>query len=203
MKQGISFFFLIWLPFFASSQADVTNYHKVKITSSSITINGETNVNKFQCTMNQPALNDSIVVKNIWSNQKLEFEGLKLVYKVADFECGIQAMNSDFQELLRADEEPYLYLYLNSITLHNGNKAFEELDVDAEVEILLAGVQKKINVLGGKVFNHSSARMTLQGDKELLMTDFGIEPPTKLFGMIKVTDDITIEFEISMEVSLL
>lgn len=179
------------------------NYHQVKITASSIIIKGETNVNTFQCSMDQPALNDSIIVKNIWLNQKLEFEGLRLKYKVDQFDCGLRAMNSDFQELLKAEKEPYLYLQLNSITLHPTNDAFEELDVDAEVEVLLAGVRKKIKVRGGKVINHSSAQMTLKGDKELLMTDFNIEPPTKMFGMIKVTDDIEIEFVIRMKVSAL
>jgi hypothetical protein len=185
------------------AQNGSANYHQVTITASSITINGETNINRFQCKMNQTALNDSIVVKNIWLNQKLEFDGLKLKYQVNKFDCGIQAMNSDFQELLKAESEPYLYLQLNSITLHPHNDAFEELDVDAEVEVLLAGVKKKIKIEGGQVINHSSAQMTLKGDKELLMTDFNIEPPTKMFGMIKVTDDIEIAFVIRMKVTAL
>lgn len=179
------------------------SYHQVKITSSSILINGTTNVNRFQCGLNQPALNDSIVVKNIWSNQKLDFEGLRLIYKIEDFECGIQAMNADFQELLKADSEPYLLLQLNSITLHSGNDAFEELNVDAEVEIYMAGVEKKIEIPGGKVYNHSSAQLTLKGKKGLLMSDFEITPPTKFFGVVKVTDNIEIEFEIAMQVSTL
>ncbi|MEP0984635.1 hypothetical protein [Ekhidna sp.] len=179
------------------------SYHKVKITSSAILINGTTNVNRFQCGLDQPALNDSIVVKDIWSNQKLDFEGLRLVYKIKDFECGIRAMDSDFQELLKADTDPYLLLQLNSITLHAGNQSFEELNVDAEVEIFMAGVEKTIEISGGKVYNHSSAHLTLKGKKELFMSDFEIAPPTKFFGVVKVTDDIEIEFEISMEVSTL
>ena len=204
-KTGFLFVsaFLLSCGCIAQNGAGNANYHQVKITASSIIIKGETNVNKFQCKMDQPALNDSIIVKNLWLNKKLEFEGLKLKYRVDHFACGIRAMDSDFQELLKADKEPYLYLQLNSITLHPSNDAFEELDVDAEVEVLLAGVRKKIDVKGGKVINHSSAQMTLKGDKELLMTDFNIEPPTKMFGMIKVTDDITIDFAISMKVSAL
>lgn len=186
-----------------ASQKGATHYHQVSIVASSITIYGQTNINKFSCGLDQLALNDSIVVKNIWLNKTLEFQGLRLKYRVDQFECGISAMNSDFQELLKAEEEPYLYLQLNSITLHPHNDSFEELDVDAEVEVLLAGVRKKIKIEGGKVINHSSAHMTLKGDKDLLMTDFYIEPPTKMFGMIKVTNDISIAFEISMRVSSL
>ncbi|WP_420317580.1 hypothetical protein [Ekhidna sp.] len=187
----------------AQAQNGSANYHQVKITASSITIHGETNVNKFACSMNQPAINDSILVKNIWLNQKLEFEGLRLKYPVNRFDCGIKAMNNDFQELLKVDIEPYLFLQLNSITLHPGNNDFEELNVDAEVEVFLAGVRKKVQIMGGKVYNQSSAHMTLNGEKDLLITDFEIEPPTKMFGIIQVTDNIRIEFSISMVVSAL
>jgi len=195
----ISILFVWVIP--GHSQNGSYNYHRVHIQSSTITIHGKTNINQFQCSLNQPALNDSILVKNLWSNQKLEFKGLKLKYRVDDFECGMQAMNNDFQELLKAEEQPYLYLQLNSITLHPNNKAFHELNVDAQVEILLAGQRRTVDIKGAKVYNHSSAQMTLKGSKELLMTDFGIEPPTKMFGMIKVNNDIKIEFEISMVVS--
>ncbi|WP_425392991.1 hypothetical protein [Ekhidna sp.] len=185
----------------AFCQNGTANYHQVTITASAITIHGETNLNKFKCSMDQLALNDSIRVKNIWLNEKLEFEGLRLKYPVDQFDCGLRAMNSDFQELLKSDEEPHLFLQLNSITLHPGNDAFEELNVDAEVEVFIAGVQKQVEISGGKVINHSSAELTLKGKKQLLMTHFNIEPPSKMFGMIQVTDDIIIEFEIGMKVS--
>lgn len=183
------------------SDDEAPNYHRVKITSSSITIHGETNINQFKCRLNQPALNDSILVKNIWSNSKLDFEGLKLIYEVKSFKCGIPGMNSDFQELLKAEEQLYLLLQLNSITLLPDNDAFEELSVTAEVEINIAGVEKEVQIIESIVQNHSSAHMTLKGRERLLMSEFNIEPPTKFLGMVKVTDSIEVEFEISMEVS--
>lgn len=178
-------------------------YHGVKIISSSIIIEGKTNINRFECYMDRPAVNDSILVKNIWSNNQIEFEGLHLQYSISDFECGIRAMNDDFQELLKASEEPFLYLDLNSILICPDNDSFEELNVDADVRILLAGVERKVKIEGGRVLNHSSAHLTLRGRKGMCMTDFGIDPPTKMFGMVKVTDDIQIEFEIGMEVTML
>jgi len=151
--------------------------------------------------MLQDSKKNDILVKNIWSNQTLDFEGLKLKYKIEDFECGIQAMNSDFQEILKADEYPNLFLQLNSIKLYPGNSTFEELNVISEVEIVLAGTKKKIKVSDCKVFNHSEAHLTLTGSDKMLMTDFGIDPPVKFLGMVKVRDEITIEFEIEMIVS--
>lgn len=153
--------------------------------------------------MNQPSLNDSIIINNIWTNQRLEFEGLRLKYRIDQFDCGMRAMNNDFQELLKADDIPYLFLQLNAIVLHPSNDSFEELDVDAEVVIELAGISKTVTIAGGKVLNHSAAHLTLKGEKPLMMSDFSIEPPTKFFGMVQVTDEIRIEFSIGMEVSAL
>ena len=178
-------------------------YHKVNIESSTITINGKTNINQFECFTDQSSLNDSILVKNIWSNLKIEFEGLILKYRIDDFSCGIQAMTKEFRELMKAESEPFLFLHLNSITICQDNNAFEELDVDADVKILLGGEERLIQIEGGKVINHSSARMTLKGEKRLLMSDFNIEPPTKFLGLVKANDEIEIEFEIDMEVEAL
>jgi len=192
---------LISLGSFGQNRA--INYHKVNISSSSITLFGETNVNSFDCTMNQPVFNQHILVKNIWSDSTLKFEGLQLEYDINEFDCGLEAMNKDFQKLLKADEEPSLLLALNSITLHPGNDAFEELNVEAEIKIIIAGMTKTVTSSQCTVLNHSEAHLTLRGSKELLMTDFNIEPPVKFFGMIKVKDKIDIEFEIEMLVSQL
>ncbi|GAB4231262.1 MAG: hypothetical protein Tsb0034_03480 [Ekhidna sp.] len=200
---GILILLLVGVSASTAQNQAVTNYHKVEIKASFISIHGETNVNKFNCEVNKPSLNDSIVVKNIWSNQKLEFQGLKLIYKVGDFKCGIRAMEPDFRELLKAEEEPFVVLQLNAITLHPNNDAFERLDVEADVDIFIAGVRRQIVVQHGQVINHSSAHMTFKGDKQLLMTDFDIEPPAKFLGMVKVANDIRVEFAIEMVVSAL
>lgn len=202
MRKGflsIALVFLCWtLP---GQVLERPNIHQVKITSSWFAIHGATNVNNFHCGLNQSAFGDSIVVRNIWSNQRLDFENFRLEYKVSDFECGNRLMNEDFQELLRVDEHPRLVLEVNAILLDPNNDAFEELEVDALVEVRLAGISKEINIEGGKVYNHSPAHLTLAGRKPLLMSDFEVSPPTKFLGMIKVKDDIEIEFELSMEVS--
>lgn len=185
----------------SQAQIATANYHRVSISDSKLTIYGTTNVNTFRCSMREADLNDSIVVKNIWSNQVLEFEGLVLKFRVDQFKCGLPGMSSDLQELLKAEEEPYLYLTLKSIALLPDNDAFEELDVDALVDIYLAGVTREVQVRGGKVRNRSEAHLSLSGSKEIRVTDFNLEPPTKMFGTIKVSDEIKISFEIDMVVS--
>lgn len=194
--------FIVHIPL-KGQEVNRSNFHRVTISSSLITIHGETNINNFHCSLLRSFRNDSILVKNIWSNQKLDFEGFKLQYKIEDFKCGFRAMNNDFQELLRADDYPFITLQLNSITLHPENVEFEELDVDAEVNVMLAGITKDLIVADGKVINHTPAHLTLMGRKKLMISDFQIEPPTKFMGMVKVTDEIEIEFEISMNVVLL
>ena len=176
-------------------------YHQIQVPTSSIIINGKTNVNRFDCGLKNSTLNEHIVVKNVWLNQKLEFEGLRLPFKIEDFACSLSAMNKDFYELLGSDKEPYIYLQLNAIMLKPGEQSFEELDVDAIVDIQLAGKTNTITIQNCKIYNHSAAQMTMRGNTQLSMTSFDIQPPTKVMGMVKVEDQIEIEFEIEMIVS--
>lgn len=183
------------------AQEAETNVHRVQVSSSSIIIHGKTNVNSFDCSLHRYGEGHQVEVKNVWTNGKLDFEGLQLAYQIGEFDCGIKAMNADFQDLMKADEEPLLWLQLNSIQLHPNNHSFEELDVVAEIEIIISGINKTIIARDCIVYNHSEAHLTLSGNKDMQLSDFEMEPPEKFFGMVRVKNEITIAFEIEMIVS--
>ena len=107
-------------------------------------------------------------------------------------------MTKDLRSILKADQQPYLSLILESIAIGSHNEDFEELDVTAVATISIAGVKRKISIEDGIVTNHSSASLTLEGATKILLTDFNIEPPTKFLGLIKIKDEVNIEFEVGM-----
>ncbi|MEM6358736.1 MAG: YceI family protein [Bacteroidota bacterium] len=172
--------------------------HEVKVTESEIVINVETNVDNFKCRINTKALNDFILVKNVWSDMNIDFDGFDIKYSIEDFKCPLSAMTKDLRSILKADQQPYLSLILESIAIGSHNEDFEELDVTAVATISIAGVKRKISIEDGIVTNHSSASLTLEGATKILLTDFNIEPPTKFLGLIKIKDEVNIEFEVGM-----
>ncbi|MEM8568186.1 MAG: YceI family protein [Bacteroidota bacterium] len=173
----------------------------MKVTESEIVINVETNVDNFKCRINTTALDDFILVKNVWSDMHIDFDGFDIKYLIEDFKCPLPAMTKDLRSILKADQQPYLSLILESIAIGSNNEDFEELDVTAIATISIAGLTRKIPIEDGIVTNHSSASLTLKGKTEILLTDFDIAPPTKFFGLIKIEDEVSIEFKIRMVLS--
>ncbi|WP_147407406.1 hypothetical protein [Reichenbachiella sp. MSK19-1] len=173
------------------------------ILSSEITIAGSTNVNSFECGLEQNAGHDVLKVDSRWTTSQLNFEGLELNYKVVDFDCGMQVMNQDFREILHADQYPRLVLKVQSIQIPNTNKEIERLHVYSNVIVQIAGERRQFIVKDGRVINKSENELIFEGSRLMKISDFGIEPPTKYMGMVKVNDEITIQFSIRMRVDTL
>lgn len=179
------------------------NEHLVEVQSSRFVIQGKTNVNSFECSLSQKASKENLNVQSQWSDFNLSFEGLRFRYQVGKFDCNLPAMNKDMQELLKSDDYPHLFLEIHNIQIDRSNKEIERLKVSAEVSIMIAGVYQKYQVADGLVINRSEEELTFRGKKTLKMTDFNIEPPTKFFGMVTVTDELKVEFEIHLHVKTL
>jgi hypothetical protein len=64
----------------------------------------------------------------------------------------------------------------------------------------LAGAEKTIRIVV-EARRLSATKLRLRARLPLKMTDFRITPPTALFGMVKAKDNITVSFDMVMEVA--
>lgn len=64
----------------------------------------------------------------------------------------------------------------------------------------IAGVEREITMALQTVRQESG--LTVKGDVPLLMTDFGIKPPTAMLGMLKTDPKVTVSFEALLAVPL-
>jgi hypothetical protein len=174
---------------------------EVTIIASDFYINGETNVNQFECGLKQINSSAPIIIFSTWSEGTILFEGLMLKYQISNFKCEIAAMNKDLHSTLNANEYPNLYLKINDIQIHKDNTEIERLRVSSNVSITLSGKEVDYEIKNGEVINYSESLLSLSGKQSLKMTDFGITPPSKFFGMIQVTDKLDVNFEILISVS--
>lgn len=168
---------------------------------SQITIYGETNVNQFQCRLEETDSRTSLQVSSRWSDFVLSFRGLKIAYPVDGFNCGIEAMNADLRKLMKSDAHPQIYLQIDSIMIPRSNREIAHLQVMAGVTITLAGVTRSYLIENGEVLNQAGDTMIFRGSKSLKMSDFGITPPTKFFDVIRVSDWLKVAFELKMDVA--
>ena len=154
---------------------------------SNVKIVGSSNVNKFNCLLVDYSRDEELV-----SNEDMygfKFEPGTISLRIDQFDCGHQVMNKDFVEALNGIDYPYIQLKLQKIDLRT------ELNGIGVFEVEISGQVKECVVMDLNLFKTIDT-LVIRGKKAFSMRDFGIDPPSKLFGLIQVEDIITIDFDL-------
>jgi hypothetical protein len=101
-------------------------------------------------------------------------------------------MYSDFLALLKEPEYPYISIGIdeNSIQIEDENSPV----ISPVVAITIAGVTNQYTIRCDVEDEFTSKMIT--GATKIKLTDFNIQPPTKMLGLVKVKDEIDINFGI-------
>ncbi|SDQ98684.1 YceI family protein [Flagellimonas zhangzhouensis] len=165
---------------------------KVRVAGDSeVVISGTTNVNQFTCKYNLEEM--ELPIRLVYDDKKehILFNNASLQLANDCFDCGGRAINKDFKELLRTEAYPQVEMKL----LYVDPPQEETSQVGVGMEIKIAGVARRYNaVLNCSVDN----KITVNGDLELKLSDFNLEAPKKMLGMIKVDDEIVVRLAIKM-----
>lgn len=105
-------------------------------------------------------------------------------------------MNKKTYETLKTNQYPSITLIVTSPVkslLADGKRRF----VEAPGVLTIAGVTKRI-VLHPLISVDRQGRINIEGDSFLKMSDFGLEPPVTLFGVLRVKDEVAVHFKLSM-----
>lgn len=158
---------------------------------SKVAIDGRSNVNKFTCVAARVEGSGEIVGRT----QASESRG-KVEIPVEAFDCRNDRMNKDLFDALKGDEHPFIAYRLEDVrvvdeALENGAALLE-----AEGTIWVAGVGRSIRtrVVGDRLAN---GYLRAAGTLDLSMSDFNIEPPSAVLGLVRVHEEITVRFEIT------
>lgn len=188
MVLGSAFSTSLALPLFSGESKP--NLPKISVSileSSSIRINGKSNINQFTCSNIEPV---SFYSKNVsYKNDQhcLFFENAFLKIASNNFDCGIRKLTEDFKELIRADQYPNL-----EITLHSISDIKKSMM--SSMTIGIAGVYKAVHM--PITLHRMDSLYKVSGSITLNISDFGLQAPSKLFGMIKVDETVKIDFEL-------
>lgn len=167
---------------------------------STFEIKGVTNVNTFNCLCNENIEPQTFNIERTKNRYKYNFKNTSLKIKINSFDCGNKLMNKDLQKSLHADKYPHIEIHLLEITEEDCNPLHELKDwvkIKALTEITLNGVTQKqeLNITAKK---YADNRFRFIGIKPIRMSDFCVEPPTAMMGMIKVQDEIKIALDLEV-----
>lgn len=185
MRQ-ISVFFLTTLFFLISLQATAQKGYTVK--DFKISVAGTSSLHDWESAVTKAD-----------ANSRLELDGQQLKainsLKVTIPAKGIvstkgRIMDGKTYEALKADAHPNITFTLTTAKLSG-------LNVSAKGKLALAGVTKDINLKAtGQIT--PAGHITFKGSYSLLMTDYGMSPPTALMGSIKTGDEVTVHYSLTL-----
>ncbi|GLB51082.1 hypothetical protein NBRC110019_01210 [Neptunitalea chrysea] len=151
-----------------------------------ISVKITTNVNSFSCDCKE---NDFIYANKTISTAK---DNTTILFPLVSFNCPKKLMERDLQELFKSEVYPYAKLSIleKDINKNTGDTTIKFSltlkDVTKTYEVLLANVKR-----GDKNY--------LSGDQMIQLTNFNVEPPTKMLGVIRVRNEVNIAFLIPQD----
>lgn len=165
---------------------------------SMLNIEGSSNVNQFTCHMLQYLQTDTLRWVRDDKAKKLWFRNSAVNIDVSQFDCHHKFITADLRKTLKANKYPYLRIHFLSID--DLTWVQEGQLVRGQVNIELAGVQKRFD-MEYMVTHEQGNRFRLRGSRQMHFSDFHLEPPSKLAGLIRIDQQIKVNFELLFRVA--
>ena len=120
-------------------------------------------------------------------------QNFELQIPVNTFTSDKDGLTKQMFKAMKADKHPTITFTLNGYTVE---PATNGMTVKPIGTLTVAGVEKPIDMV--LEVTERATTLHVRGSRELLMTDFGIKPPTMFMGMLKTDDKVTITFELQL-----
>ncbi len=197
----VALLLMCMLPLFSTAGSGFLYAYQVH-PNSWIALSGTTNVNSFTCTSAGEIPNGYIVADILPGSNAVFFSDASLNIKVSSFDCKNRIMSNDLHEAMGGRKHPIVSIRLKEIRPQQQAKSKGKGKLRAEFAITLNGVTRDADIIVD-YHEHSPLNMLLGGSKDLLMSDFGIDPPSPAMGFVKVRDKVSISFHLLVETSLI
>lgn len=118
--------------------------------------------------------------------------GAEIVIDAQALDCGNGTMNSHMRKALKVDDHGSIRFELNDYAVRAEGGA-ARVTMDGTLEI--AGSRKAVRIEGVATPEPNGA-VRVAGSHGILMTDYGVKPPTLMLGTMKVHDAVTLNFDV-------
>jgi len=162
--------------------------------TSSVTINGKTNVNSFQCAINKYSGTDTLVLRQEKPGVKPIFTQGAVSLAATTFDCGMNVMTKDFLKTINATKYPNIIIEFVSFEKLPRYQPKEER-FKTNMKISLASASRNFEVTCS-ITKDEAGYVHLKGGKDFNFSDFGLKPPSRMAGMVKVKEKIDVNFHL-------
>jgi hypothetical protein len=188
--------FFISSAFLVRDNADLV-HRLIVLPASKMSIDGKTNVNDFTCAIAKYSGTDTLVLHEGGRNTRPVFVKGSVGLDASTFDCGMAIMTSDFRKTIKSDEFPAIVIDFISFE-RTPSYVKKEENFKGILKISLAGVTKLFEV-DCSIEAKESGMIHLKGGRNFTFADFGLKPPSRMMGTIKVKEDLTVKFHLVLK----
>jgi len=167
--------------------------------SSSLSIHGRTNINRFSCGVAEYTEADTISFLS--EGYRGQVRGIPLCgvlrINIGDFDCRNRVMTGEFKKTLLYHQYPQLKITFLSLERMPQFGVRPEI-LKGLVCIELAGISKQVE-MDYATSREDAGAVQLTGSRRLSFSDFGLQPPQKMGGLIKVNDVLDVQFVLCLQ----
>src|SRR4051812_35614211 len=165
---------------------------------SRVWVTGASNIRRFTCTARE--LSGAVDLHGVTTRRDVLVGDNALVMpsltlSVSKLDCGIGIMNRHLHEALRGARQPTIEFHLTTY----------EVDVTAPVPVAriagvvtIAGVRRTIATTA-TVYADTLGTFHVNGSYDIRPTDFGVVPPRRFAGLLRVRDRATVHFDVALD----
>jgi polyisoprenoid-binding protein YceI len=164
---------------------------------SKLWIDGTSNLHAWSCkatTLDASIDLDAVLASQISTAPPKALKRVNVKVPVKSLKCGHGGMDDNLYKALKADATPEISYILATFEPSPG-EVKDSFTLHTVGTLSVAGIENKIemDVVATRMPDGS---VVAKGLVPIKMTDYGVKPPTALFGRIKTGDEVKVNFEL-------
>jgi polyisoprenoid-binding protein YceI len=181
----------------ASGAWTVANEQLVLQPQSRLWIDGTSTIRSFTCKAGEVnalvEVNGANAIPSLLTGEK-GVKAVQVTVPAEKMDCGNGKMNDHMRNALKVTENPTITF---SLTNYDVTKNADGISGTINGTLDLGGVKKPISLQATGA--NEGGMLHVNGVYELKMTDYGLKPPTLMFGRIKVGETVKVGFDLLLK----
>lgn len=114
---------------------------------------------------------------------------------VSSLDCGNKGLQNNMLKALKADQHATITFRLDTYDIEAATRTETAFTAQAVGVLRIAGRERPVQ-LRVRGERHPDGAVRARGERDLLMSDFGIRPPTMMLGTVKTGDRVVVKFDL-------
>lgn len=167
---------------------------------SSLSVKGSSNVTSFTCLNTKQLRGQEVILCGNDGNGYVEFFEARMNIPVTDLDCGGKGINSDFREMMQIERFPFITIDIHTLEKQSPGRAAVGRYI-AMTTITMKGKTRPVRI-PLTIQRRGLNSYHVEGGVHLQLSDFNIEPPRPMMGLVRVDDEVEIRFNLKLSYSL-